>query len=411
MAPFPLPLTALLGHWGAYVVYFLLGFAFGWVLEIAGFGNSNKLAAQFYLTEMTVLKVMFTGIIVAMVLVFAASGIGLLDYNLVYVNTTYLVPGIVGGLLMGVGFIIGGFCPGTSLVAAATLKVDGIFFVLGVFFGIFMFGETVGFYEGFWNSTNMGRFTLPELFNVSTGVVVIGVVLMALVMFWFAEQSERIFGGVDLKTAPRWRYGAAGTLAFMSIGVMVIGQPTTADRWARLAPEKEPMLEERTYQIHPGELYDLIQNSRVNVVMLDVRSESDYNLFHILDARHVPVFAIPEAVPELIQEPGNTAYIVMSNDEVAATEAWKILVAESVPNVYILGGGVNAWIETFAEEEFVAQYASFTPVEDRLDFMFDTALGSRHPVANPHIEHGEEPEYESKVVLQSKRAASSGGCG
>ncbi|MEZ4581350.1 MAG: YeeE/YedE thiosulfate transporter family protein [Caldilineaceae bacterium] len=90
--------------------------------------QSPKLARQFYFKEMTVLKVMFMGIVVAMLLIFWATAMGWLNYNLIWVNPTYLWPGIVGGLIMGVGFIIGGFCPGTSLVAAATLKLDGIFF-------------------------------------------------------------------------------------------------------------------------------------------------------------------------------------------------------------------------------------------------------------------------------------------
>ena len=146
MTPFPLPLSEIFGHWGAYVVYALVGIAFGYVLEISGFGNSKKLAAQFYFKDMTVLKVMFGAIIVAMVLLFAATAVGLLDYNLVWVNPTYLWPGILGGLIMGFGFIIGGFCPGTSPVSMATGKIDGIFFVLGVAFGIFMFGETVQYF-------------------------------------------------------------------------------------------------------------------------------------------------------------------------------------------------------------------------------------------------------------------------
>ncbi|HNB54573.1 MAG TPA: YeeE/YedE thiosulfate transporter family protein, partial [Anaerolineales bacterium] len=117
MAPFPLPLEALVGKFWMYVIYLIIGFAFGYVLEISGFAISPKLAAQFYFKDLTVLKVMFTAIIVAMVLIFGASAIGLLDYNMVWVNPTYMWPGIVGGLIMGVGFILGGFCPGTSLVA------------------------------------------------------------------------------------------------------------------------------------------------------------------------------------------------------------------------------------------------------------------------------------------------------
>jgi uncharacterized membrane protein YedE/YeeE len=142
MATFPLPLAELLGHWGSYLVYLLVGLAFGATLETAGFGNSTKLAAQFYFRDMTVFKVMFTAIIVAAALIFLSSAVGLLDYKLVWVPPTYLWPGIVGGLIMGVGFIVGGFCPGTSLVAMATGKIDGIFFVAGVLFGIFIFGET-----------------------------------------------------------------------------------------------------------------------------------------------------------------------------------------------------------------------------------------------------------------------------
>jgi len=95
MTTFPLPLAELLGHNGSFVVYFLIGIAFGAVLEMAGFGNSRKLAAQFYFQDMTVLKVMFSGIIVAMVMIFFSTAVGLLDYNLIWVNPTYLWPGIV----------------------------------------------------------------------------------------------------------------------------------------------------------------------------------------------------------------------------------------------------------------------------------------------------------------------------
>ena len=109
MAPFPLPIYEIFLKPWYYLIFLGIGFAFGYVLEISGFGHSPKLAAQFYFKEMTVLKVMFTAIVTAMVLIFAASAVGLLDYNLVYVNPTYLWPGIVGGLIMGVGFILGGF--------------------------------------------------------------------------------------------------------------------------------------------------------------------------------------------------------------------------------------------------------------------------------------------------------------
>jgi hypothetical protein len=198
-----------------YLVFGVIGFGFGFVLEMSGFGNSKKLAAQFYFRDLTVLKVMFGAIVTAMVLLFLSSAIGILDYNLVYVPETYLWPGIVGGLIMGVGFIIGGFCPGTSVVSTATLKIDGALFLLGAFFGVFAFGETEKYFDGFWHSSYYGRLTLMDAFHLPTGVVVLLVVLMALFMLgggtarthlWQARSEE----GASAALRRRGRPGARG---------------------------------------------------------------------------------------------------------------------------------------------------------------------------------------------------------
>ena len=92
MAPFDL--AGMFGDSGAYLVYLAIGFCFGFILESSGFGDSRKLAAQFYFSELRVLKVMFTAIVVAMLLVFWASALGLLDYNELMVKHTWLWPGI-----------------------------------------------------------------------------------------------------------------------------------------------------------------------------------------------------------------------------------------------------------------------------------------------------------------------------
>jgi rhodanese-related sulfurtransferase len=409
MTIFPLPLAQILGHWGAYVVFLLIGFAFGFVLESAGFGNSKKLAAQFYFKDMTVLKVMFGAIIVAMALIFGASAVGLLDYNLVWVNPTYLWPGIVGGLIMGVGFIVGGFCPGTSLVGAATGKLDALAFVLGVVFGIFLFGETVGSFNLFWNSSYLGRLTIPDWLGLPTGIVVLLLILMALFMFWGSEQLERIFGKKDPREAPKWRYGAAGVLVLGALGLILIGQPANTDRWAMIADEKQPMLDGREVQIHPGELLASLHDTSLKVIMLDVRDEADFNLFHILDARHTPLDTLPDIVADLHFEPANALFVTMSNDEAAATEAWKMLVAESVPNVYILEGGVNNWIATFGEDDLTKNFNAGAG-DDQLCYIFDSAKGSRYAAAEPDP-HAHELEYTPKIKMEVKRAPTSGGCG
>jgi len=410
MAEFPLPLADMFGHWGSYVVYLLIGIAFGACLEVAGFGNSMKLAAQFYFKDMTVFKVMFTAIIVAASLIFLASGLGMLDYNLIWVPPTYLWPGIIGGLIMGVGFIVGGFCPGTSLVAMATGKIDGIFFVLGVLFGIFMFGETVSNFAVFFESSYMGRFTLPELFDTSYGAVTLAIVVGAILLFWGAEKVEDAVNGRSPQQLPRWRMPAAAALTAIAAIVLFVGQPQNQDRWEVIAEEKQAQLDQREVQIEPAELLSLIHDSRIKAIVIDVRDESSFNRFHIQSARHVPMDNLLEEAKALQFEPANTVFVVMSNDETVATEAWKKLKAESVQNLYILEGGANNWLDTFASERFLQARRILSPQNEQLAFSFEAATGSRHPAAEPNP-YAIEIAFAPKVKLELKRAPTSGGCG
>ncbi len=406
---FPLPVEQTFGDLGTFLLYLVIGFAFGFVLEISGFAKSTRLAAQFYFKDLAVLKVMFGAIVVAMTLIFLTSALGILDYNLLWVNPTYMVPGIVGGLLMGVGFILGGFCPGTSLVSAVTLKIDGIVFLLGALFGIFAFGETVGLFEQFWHSTYMGRFTLPELFGVETGVVVFAIVIMALLAFAAAEWAEKAIGKKE-QAEPKWRFAIAGGLVLLSGAVMLIGQPTNAQRWEQMRAEKESLITERKIQVEIGEMLQLLQNRRLIVYMIDVRKESDFNAFHLRDARNVPFERLLDERSVLQNQPDNTVFILMSNDETLATEAWKVLTAENVQNLYILAGGINAWIETFAEEDFLAASRIANRQDEQLGFFFPAALGSRHPFAAPNPANYTF-EFTKKVELQAKRGGTGGGCG
>jgi len=405
-----------------YVLFGLIGFAFGFTLEMSGFGNSRKLAAQFYFTDLTVLKVMFTAIVTAMVLTFGAVGLGLLDFSQVWVNPTYLSSGILGGLIMGVGFIVGGFCPTTSLAAASTGKIDGIFFVLGGFFGAFLFGETEKYFDQWYtNSGYFGRLTLDQVFGIPIGVVVLLVVLMALFMFWGAEQLERIFGKKDLSREPKLRFAGAGVLFALALAVVFIGQPSFEEKYSKVNITRDvagkPVvfnadnaLDQRLMQVSPAEMFKTIYNQKVNLIMLDVRPESDYNLYHVNGALNVPLDQLPHIIPDLLTEPpANSVFILMSNDETAATDAWKQLVASSVPNVYILEGGVNNWITFFGENE------GFQPVssagDDQLKYIFPAALGSKYESCDPNPQEYETLDFEARIKLQLQRDKSGGGCG
>ena len=173
------------------IVAFIIGIGFGFFLERGGFGSGRLLAAQFYFTDMRVFKVMFTAIVTAMIGVFYLSWIGLLDISLIYYGNTYLLAQSIGGLILGIGFVIGGYCPGTSAVSISTGRVDGFFYGLGGFFGIFIFGEVYPIISGFVNSTDMGMINLPQLLDINYGFVLFAVILMAIGGFTAAEWGEK----------------------------------------------------------------------------------------------------------------------------------------------------------------------------------------------------------------------------
>ncbi|MEZ4697027.1 MAG: YeeE/YedE thiosulfate transporter family protein [Rhodothermales bacterium] len=169
----------------------VIGVLFGFVLERAGFGNGRKLAAQFYFQDLAVFKVMFSAIVTAMLGIFYLSWSGLLDISLVYKGTTYLYSQLLGGAFLGVGFILGGYCPGTSIVAMATGRLDAVMFGVGVFLGIFIFGEAYPLFADFMFTGNMGVVTLPELLNISYGLVMLIVIAVAVGGFFGAEYLEK----------------------------------------------------------------------------------------------------------------------------------------------------------------------------------------------------------------------------
>jgi hypothetical protein len=172
-------------------VALLLGAAFGWFLERGGLGNARKLAGQFYLADFTVFKVMFSAILTAMLGLFWLGRLGVVDVSRVYVPETYLLPQLVGGLVFGAGFVVGGLCPGTSCVAAATGRLDGLALIGGMLGGIWLFGEAFPRLERFYASTPRGTLTLPALLGVPHGVVVFALVAIALGAFSGAGRIER----------------------------------------------------------------------------------------------------------------------------------------------------------------------------------------------------------------------------
>jgi uncharacterized protein len=169
----------------------VIGVAFGAALERAGLGDARKLTGQFYLRDLTVFKVMFSAIVTAMLGVFWLSYLGWIDPGAIAMPETYLRPQIAGGLIFGAGFALAGLCPGTSCVAAASGRGDGLAVVAGLFAGVLLSGLAFPRFLDFYDSDARGAWTLPSLVHAPAGLVVLGVVLVALAGFAAAERIER----------------------------------------------------------------------------------------------------------------------------------------------------------------------------------------------------------------------------
>jgi uncharacterized protein len=189
----PLAVNDILSSNTNFFLAFVIGIGFGFVLEQCGFSSSRKLAGLFYGYDMVVLKVFFTGGVTAMLGLLFFSLFGWVDLNLVYVNPTFLASAIVGGLVMGAGFIMGGFCPGTSFCGAAIGKIDAMIFILGLFIGVYLFAFGYPAFETLYKAGNMGSPKISTMMDLSDGAFALILVVIALGMFYFSEWVEKKF--------------------------------------------------------------------------------------------------------------------------------------------------------------------------------------------------------------------------
>jgi hypothetical protein len=159
----------------------LLGIGFGYCLERAGFGSARKLTAVFYLHDKSVVKVMFTAIVTTMAGLFLLSSAGLIALTDLYIEPTSYPAQLLGGLVFGAGFVIGGYCPGTSVAGIATGKKDAMLFALGMLAGVMAYAEFTPGIEAWIKSTSQGELTLPALTGIGMGwwTLVFAVILFA----------------------------------------------------------------------------------------------------------------------------------------------------------------------------------------------------------------------------------------
>lgn len=316
------PFESLSGHAReiGLVVAVVIGIAFGFVLERAGFGRATKLAAQFYLRDLTVFKVMFGAIVTAMLGLVVASSIGLTslrDISESIVSWTYVWPMLAGGFLLGVGFIVSGYCPGTSIVAMASGSIDGLFAVVGVVTGTFVYSELLQIprFHQFHGSGEKGAWFLYDLVPVPPPLLAAIIAVVALAAFVGAEKLERIFGGalaVAERRPVRQRRFAFATIGIASVvAVALIAVPMSA-----------PAAAPQAATITAAELAKRLVAEPWRVRVVDLRENAK-------DRIAGSEIVKPDAVAE-IPDDGRTVVIVGT-------------AARVPPHARLLAGGFDAW--------------------------------------------------------------------
>lgn len=181
----------------SFIIAMILGFFFGFSLESSGFSSSRKLVGLFYGYDFTVLKVFFTASIVAMLGLQYMNYLKLVDINMLFVLPTHVNAAVIGGLIMGMGFVTGGFCPGTSVCAASIGKIDAMVYVVGLFIGIFLFSEAYPLIEGIYDKGNWGSVTIYESLGIDKNIFILLFVIAAIVAFAIGDYVQKRVKKVD----------------------------------------------------------------------------------------------------------------------------------------------------------------------------------------------------------------------
>lgn len=294
-----------------FIVALVIGIAFGAILEQAGFSTSRKLVGLFYGYDFTVLRVFFTAGVVAMIGVMGLEHFGLLDINLVYVNPTFLWSAIIGGLIMGLGFVVGGFCPGTSVCAAAIGKVDAMIFIGGAVLGVFVFAEGYPLFEGLSKASHWGSPRMFETLGMPQHLFAFLLAIVALGAFVVVSIVENRVNGIDTKPIRMTRY----YVGLASIGLLVALS-------AFIFPERKAALQEMVKDA------DLVRSYPLDTMAVD---ELAFRLVHEDRSVQVIDFRPAEAYARL-SLPGSTSFTI---ENLFEKEPNQVLTLRHKTNVFV----------------------------------------------------------------------------
>jgi len=272
------------------VIAIMAGIGFGFTLEQAGFSSTKKLVGLFYGYDFTVLKVFFTAGVTAMIGVLLLGHWGMLDLGLIYINPTFLWSALVGGAIMGLGFVIGGFCPGTSICAAAIGKLDALAFVFGGMLGILAFAEGYPMFEDIFLAENWGAVLINEQLGMSKLVFAGILSAIAFGAFYATGIIENHVNKVPTSVTKNKRNAYILGISFAFVVLALIAITPNSD--SRLEARIDNQLNKYDFQsveIPADKLAGEIVNNYYKINIIDVRDAEAFKTYHLPFAINIPV--------------------------------------------------------------------------------------------------------------------------
>lgn len=324
---------------------FVIGLAFGFSLEQAGFGSSRRLAGIFYFRDMTVLKVMFTAVLVAMLGLQYASGLGLVQEEQLFFMPSIYGAQIVGGLIFGVGFVVGAWCPGTAAVGLASGRLDALVFLAGAGMGSVLFNELFGVLKGLYTWGDRGvRFAWQDLGLSAAGFGVV-LVAAALCMFWGAEYLEKRRTGTGRYWRSPFLRSFSAVLIILALGLLALQGRGAGERPLGAAASPSAMLadiESAKDHMEPEELADRLMQGEPGLMVVDIRPAEEYAEFHIRGAVNLSMADLPEA---LAGRENEGIVVLYSNGMTHPAQARDALYRMGYTNVYMLTDGLVGFVD------------------------------------------------------------------
>jgi uncharacterized protein len=318
----------------------IIGVAFGYVLEQAGFSSSRRLAGLFYGYDFTVLRVFFSAAVTAMAGVLFLGWAGLLDLDFIYVNPTFLGPAVVGGAIMGVGFILGGYCPGTSVCAAAIGKKDALSFVAGGFLGVFVYGEAYPAVAGFANYGGLGPIKVYDSLGVSRGLFALLLVLGALLAFAATSWIEkRVNPDAPSRRHPRRAHRlAAAAMVLLAMVLFVL-----PERKAALLAEVADPAYQAKHPVRPmtaDELAFRMIDRDPRLLVVDLRGDEARRSLPLPGAVAVPIEGLLSKEWTHVLGRRHATRVFVDEDGSRAVEGALLADRVGYDNLRVLDGGV-----------------------------------------------------------------------